>query len=411
MFLVKAIASVPVEPGIAVEAPPPEEEDDEDSPESEAESEADDDAPQPVPPVSTFVMGTSTYQRDAEDSIFDDGILIGKAGEGIFKDLIDTPWMTSVPRSVKKKIAPVVAPVEDAEDEEKEDLNDDIDEGDAEVKETPVQTSPRSVIAYIGAKTKVANLLASHVPDGIRELYSVFIGGGSFEFAWLRKNPAGRVLAYDTNVSLIKMYLQIQENPTGVQIAYDSLDDSKEQFALCKLAIGDKMTQLYRDLIKDDCIAFSDAQIAACKIFVHTKSYMSQGESFAGDKSRPGNKIMRSFDYSRASFLLQDCLTTLNTIDVSSKTTFVYLDPPYINMEGYYSESARKGFPHEKLRDKLREMTESGFTSWMLSHTDMPQIRELYGSFCNFYPVHIKYASSKGKNETTELLIKPKGVY
>jgi site-specific DNA-methyltransferase (adenine-specific) len=129
MFLVKAIASVPVAPGTAAEAPPPEEEDDEDYPESEVESEADDDAPQPVPPVSTFVMGMTTYQRDAEDSIFDDGVLIGKAGEGIFKDLIDTPWMTSVPRSAKKKIAPVVAPDESAEDAEDEDKDIDDNSG------------------------------------------------------------------------------------------------------------------------------------------------------------------------------------------------------------------------------------------------------------------------------------------
>jgi DNA adenine methylase len=283
---------------------------------------------------------------------------------------------------------------------------------DERTTEIDIESFPKSIIPYMGAKTKVGYVLASHVPNSISTLVSIFIGGGSFEFLWLRKNPTGRLLAHDTNKSLITMYEQIQSNPDQVQRDFDSFHNTKAQFAVCKLAIGDEMTPSYRALIQDDSVTFTSSQIAASKIFVHSMSFNSGGQSMSQYKSdRSAHKIIRSFDYSRASFILQDCLTTLSMIDLSSKTTFVYLDPPYFGKEFYYEQSARNGFNHEGLRDKLREMTEKGFTSWMLSYADVPQIRDLYSSFCNFYPLHMLYASSMGKNETTELIIKPKGVY
>ena len=57
--------------------------------------------------------------------------------------------------------------------------------------------------------------------------------------------------------------------------------------------------------------------------------------------------------------------------------SFFYLDPPYYETEGYYSNVGEKGFTkedHIRLRDTLFEIE----GKFLLSYNDCPFVRELY---------------------------------
>ena len=93
------------------------------------------------------------------------------------------------------------------------------------------------MLPWTGGKTRCAKSIVDHFPTEIRTYHEPFLGGGSVLLQVLHAMNAGRlnivnVYASDSNVELIHMYIQIQQNPFDflrhlqhVQIEWDSIPD------------------------------------------------------------------------------------------------------------------------------------------------------------------------------------------
>ncbi len=111
-------------------------------------------------------------------------------------------------------------------------------------------------------------------------------------------------------------------------------------------------------------------------------------------------------DLSRVTFARQDWRATLSQVPNDATDVFLYLDPPYMKQEGLYAELLPAA-DHVALRDALKEKTEAGFKSWMLSHSNLPEFRSLYEDWCDITPVYMTYSGAK-RGEHMELLVRPK---
>ena len=78
---------------------------------------------------------------------------------------------------------------------------------------------------------------------------------------------------------------------------------------------------------------------------------------------------------------------------------FLYLDPPYIEKEGYYGlKGEDNSFDHDKFAERIK----SHKHGWLLSYGDHPYIHELYSEYMIIRP---KWYYSTSQTASSELLI------
>lgn len=90
---------------------------------------------------------------------------------------------------------------------------------------------PVPIVKWVGGKRKQADDLLRQFPKTIHNYHEPFVGGGSVLFAVLQTiQVKGIVYAYDTNESLIHMYINIQQQPARVYTETHKL--AKRLFAI-----------------------------------------------------------------------------------------------------------------------------------------------------------------------------------
>jgi DNA adenine methylase len=261
-------------------------------------------------------------------------------------------------------------------------------------------------IRYPGGKSYAVGHIIELLPDNVERVVSPFIGGGSVEVA-LARELGLKVIAFDIFDILVTFWqviLNPQEKAQMLSIL-EELSPDKETYE----AVKERLRRHWRftqygeggaeDLIQDK------AELAAFFFFNYQLSY---GPGFLG---WPSSVYLNREAYRRmldklAEFEapgLEVYAADFRDVLPKYRDDFLYLDPPYYigpdskMFRGIYPMRNfpihHHGFPHETLRDLLKEHR----GGYILSYNDAPTIRSYYKDCQMFFP---KWHYSMGLGET-----------
>jgi len=252
-----------------------------------------------------------------------------------------------------------------------------------------------SPIRYPGGKSLAVGYIVELLPTNIKRVISPFFGGGSVEIA-ISKYLGLEVIGYDIFEILVN-YWKIQiENPKLLYEKLKELKPTKETFNNVKAILKDH----WEGKIKLDPIT-----LATYFFFNWNLSYgpgfLSWTSEIYLNEKKYEKMIERVRDFSPGN--LNVGVADFRDILKKYLNDFMYLDPPYYIgpdskvFKGIYPQRNfpiyHKNFPHETLRDMLKEH-KGGF---ILSYNNCPTIREWYKDYQQFFP---KWQYTMGQGET-----------
>ena len=250
-------------------------------------------------------------------------------------------------------------------------------------------------IRYPGGKSLAVGYILELLPNGIERVISPFLGGGSVEVA-ISKELDIPVIGFDVFDILVNFWQVLLDRDSKRKMLeiLHSLEPNRETYNRVKEILKrhwewseyGKGSPKY--LIKDRIV------LASYYYFNYNLSY---GPGFLGwssniylNKSKYLSMLekLEKFQNSNLEVYQSDFRAVLEKY----RDDFLYLDPPYYigsdskMFKGIYPMRNfpihHNGFPHEILRDKLKEHR-GGF---ILSYNDSPTIREFYKEYHQYFP-------------------------
>lgn len=244
----------------------------------------------------------------------------------------------------------------------------------------PEPASP--FVKWVGGKGRILSQLRPLLPQGVEFMRHVepFIGGGAMFFS---RQPR-RALLCDINLSLITTYEAVRDEVERVIAELEILAASHNETFYYKLR---------RRYNRADHA--TSASRAAMFIYLNKTCFnglhrVNRRGEFNVPIGRYKNPNICNADGLRAaSVALQEvdlhCTGFEELLRTCRPGDFVYFDPPYepLSRTSSFTSYATDGFAQEdqaRLRDVYQELDRRG-CKLMLSNSDVPFIRELYGKF------------------------------
>ncbi len=241
-------------------------------------------------------------------------------------------------------------------------------------------TKPSPVVKWAGGKTSLLTRIAARLPEAYGAYIEPFLGGGAAFFA-LRPE---RALVADSNAELIAMYEAIRDEPAALMAALDTLQPH----------VADR--ERYLAVRAQDPATLTRVDAAARFIYLNKTCYNGlyrvnrEGKfnvPFGRHASPPrlydaGNLHAVGEALRRADMRCADYRDVLRE---ATPGDFVYLDPPYHppTRTANFTSYTPLGFgdvDQRALADEVARLTDAGVFV-LLSNSDTPLIRELYGRY------------------------------
>lgn len=252
-----------------------------------------------------------------------------------------------------------------------------------------------STIRYAGGKSLAVGHVIELLPNNIKKVVSPFFGGGSIEIA-MSKELDLEVIGYDI-FDILCNYWKFQiESPELLYKELKKMKPEKEYF--------EKIRKILTDVWKKKKV-LDPLTLAVYYVYNFNLSY---GPGFMGwssdiylDEARYERMLERIRDFNPKK--LKVICADFQSIMKKHKNDFLYLDPPY-----YLGEDSKmfkgiypmrnipvhhNGFPHEALRDLLKEH-KGGF---IMSYNNCPTIRKYYKEYTHIFPT---WQYTMGQGET-----------
>ncbi len=241
-------------------------------------------------------------------------------------------------------------------------------------------TKPSPVVKWAGGKTSLLTRIAARLPKAYGTYIEPFLGGGATFFA-LRPE---RALVADSNAELIAMYEAIRDEPAALMAALDTLQPH----------VADR--ERYLAVRAQDPATLTRTEAAARFIYLNKTCYnglyrVNREGKFNvpfGRHASPPRLYDASNLHAVGEALRRASVRCADYRDVLREATpgdFVYLDPPYhpAARTANFTSYTPLGFgdaDQRALADEVARLTDAGVFV-LLSNSDTPLIRELYGSY------------------------------
>lgn len=218
-----------------------------------------------------------------------------------------------------------------------------------------------SPLAYPGGKARVLPILLRHIPAGLSEMVSPFIGGGALEITLARQGV--RVRAYDAWEHLVCFWKELKRDREGLARAARAYGPPADR---------EVVRRLRREMLRKPDRSTS-AQDRAARFFVSSRC------SFRGIMTTGGlggDFTDRSIQKLRDTRVPRKLSVACRPFEQSlgrHPELLAFCDPPYVDHEDLYAASIRS-FDHEGLAELL--LSRPG--PWVLTYGDHPMIWELY---------------------------------
>lgn len=260
--------------------------------------------------------------------------------------------------------------------------------------------SSRSVLRYPGGKFRARRILDEILPNNIHQVFSPFLGGGSFELYLTEKNI--KVKAIDNFFVLANFWEQLSEHPqlvaAGVQEYLGNVD--KELFKKLQQELKNIENSFVLENKIDTAVKF--LVVNRCSF---SGSTLSGGFSKESAKTRLTqiivDKVHKWYNpHLEASY--GDCHNSLQNLPVN--TDFLFLDPPYLLEEernSLYGVSGHlhKGFNHAKFRDQVVKTN----LPFLLTYNNDETVKELWKDY-TIKEAEWAYGMNKSK-KSSEIII------
>lgn len=250
----------------------------------------------------------------------------------------------------------------------------------ARVEHEPREAAP--FVKWVGGKGRLLSQLRPLLPRGVEQMRHVepFVGGGALFFA---RRPR-RALLTDINPTLVSTYTAIRDDVEGV-------------IGRLRRLAGQHSKQRYYEVRarynQDGRV--STSKRAAMFIYLNKTCFNGlhrvnrKGEFNVPIGSYKNPRILNEDALQAASNVLKNadlrCVSFDTLLENAKPGDFVYFDPPYepVSATASFTSYARDGFSQEdqtRLRDVYKALDRRG-CKLMLSNSDVPFIRNLYGEF------------------------------
>lgn len=220
--------------------------------------------------------------------------------------------------------------------------------------------SSKSPLRYPGGKTRAIKTLIKYIPEGITELCSPFLGGGSFE---LFLSSSMQVYGYDAFAPLVDFWQEaIKDAPRLAK----------------KVQEYHPMTHSRFPELQEQCEAGGGSRLERAAILFALNRASFSGTILSGGMS-PGcprfnqAAIDRLSNFRATNFAVAKADYT--TSIAAHPNAFLYLDPPYHNQKGLYGirGGLHIGFDPVRLWQCIKKRR-----NWIMSYNDCEFIRDLY---------------------------------
>jgi len=248
------------------------------------------------------------------------------------------------------------------------------------IEHEPREAAP--FVKWVGGKGRLLSQLRPLLPSGVERMRHVepFVGGGAFFFS---RRPR-RALLTDINPNLLATYTAIRDDVEGVIGGLRRLAGShskeryyqvRERYNQGRRVSGSKRAAMFIYLNK------------TCFNGLHRVNRKGEFNVPMGAYKNP--RILNEDGLHAASAALQGsdlrCASFDTLLENAKPGDFVYFDPPYepVSETASFTSYARDGFSRDdqtRLRDVFKALDRRG-CKLMLSNSDVPFIRGLYGDF------------------------------
>lgn len=224
----------------------------------------------------------------------------------------------------------------------------------------------RSFIGWIGGKSHLKNQIISLIPSNC-DRYIEVCGGAGWVLFGKGKIKGQMEVFNDIDGDLINLYRQIKYNCSALQNEIDWLQSRK-------------LFNTYRYEIENG-IELSDLQRAARYLYLIRCSFGSNRNSFATATKRICNIIdaLPAYKERLKEVIIEnrDFENLIKTYDRPS--ALFYIDPPYVESEGYYNKKYVSFNKDDHLR--LNSVLKGIKGRFILSYNDCDFIRDLYKDY------------------------------
>ena len=237
-------------------------------------------------------------------------------------------------------------------------------------------------LKWAGGKLQLIEQLENLFPPHFNNYYEPFIGSGAVFFYVKSKRKPHRVILSDINEELINCFAVVRDRPLElVELLLNHRDNHSKEY--------------YYAVRSDATNRLDSIESAARLIYLNKTCFNglyrvnSKGQFNVpiGDYHNPS--IFDKNVLLQASQLLQDVelriMTFERVLDFAGKDDFVYLDPPYIPLSktSSFTQYSRSNFSikEQKSLSKVYRILDSRGCFVMLSNSDHPLIRQLYGDY------------------------------
>ena len=273
---------------------------------------------------------------------------------------------------------------------------------------------------YIGGKAHHVKWLDPLFPDIFSTFVEVFGGAGWVSVKSTKVAQATTRVYNDFNPLLANVYECFRRDPAAVLAKMNSVPKSdpalyaqfqQELFGTLdwtKVTLGDLDLCVKYLYLQTQVFAGTPLSIKNTPYFTETKA----GGKYPSKYETLKNKLNKQTITDRLKQITKveqmDCIDLIKKYD--SPDTFFYVDPPYYNMEFYYS----KDFPREK-HEELANVLAGIKGRFALSYYDFPDLHQFYPEDKFFWHKQEVYRSAatrsgndadyKTKSKGTEILI------
>ena len=266
-------------------------------------------------------------------------------------------------------------------------------------------------VKWAGGKRQIINELKKYIPEDYDCYYEPFIGGGALFFELAPK----KAVINDSNNELMNVY----------EVMCDEHKYSKMCHLLNSYEVKNSEEFYYelrnkdRDMKKFEKL--NDYTRAARTIYLNKACFNGLYRvNSKGEFNVPYNKKNKVNTYDKENLLVVHMYLTMNDVTImntdfeealkqAKKGDFVYIDPPYDQINSSFTSYTLEGFDHNeqrRLAKVFKELSDRG-VQVMLSNHNTDLIRELYKDY-NIHVIEAKRninSNGKKRGKVEEVII------
>ena len=231
----------------------------------------------------------------------------------------------------------------------------------------------KPIVKWQGGKRRELVHIRPFIPNDCTAIAEPFCGGAAVAF-----DNEGPALLNDVDSRLINLY-EVLSNPKDYARMLKDI-------AVLKVSTPEELERRYyeaRDYINQEQ-TFNDPYCRALAFLIIRQQCFSGMERYnkAGKYNVPWGRYKRfscGLDDCHHEFLAKSTLSNIDAVDFINTllpSTFVFLDPPYLDRAGYEQKDGGLDL-HTRLADCVKTLDQP----WLIVHSDHPFYREAYADY------------------------------